>query len=492
MSTGEHVTSAEAGLARPHTAATVPARTSKFRFSEQIVLDIFVMFELALIVLCAVAAKYIYLDFYLESNQQDSKYIFAGFICCALSYYFFNANQLYDKSIMSEGVMRPSRMCMALFFAFLTLIVLAFLAKNSSDYSRGWLIVWFALSCLSLTLTRIVAATWFRWLTERGVFARRIAIIGSGSCAVRLWESLCNVRGVQLIGIYDDEVLSHEYDDQGNSQGSISDLIAHSQLDELDEVIIATASMTRQRLVYLMGALSVLPVDVQLAADPFAFSVALRRVSRLGEVNLLEVGRKPISDWGKFAKRAEDYVLATIGLVVATPLMAIVAIAIKLESAGPVFFRQKRHGYSHTVITVLKFRTMTVMEDGPSLQQATRNDGRVTRVGKFLRRTSLDEQPQIINVLRGKMSLVGPRPHAISHNQYYGAMLERYANRHCVKPGITGWAQIHGYRGPTEDPDKMRKRVELDLYYIDNWSIWLDLRILAATVFVGFINKNAV
>jgi len=185
-------------------------------------------------------------------------------------------------------------------------------------------------------------------------------------------------------------------------------------------------------------------------------------------------------------------VLATIGLVVATPLMAIVAIAIKLESAGPVFFRQKRNGYNHKVITVLKFRTMTVMEDGPSLQQATRNDGRVTRVGKFLRRTSLDELPQIINVLRGKMSLVGPRPHAISHNQYYGAMLERYANRHCVKPGITGWAQIHGYRGPTEDPDKMRKRVELDLYYIDNWSIWLDLRILAATVFVGFINKNAV
>jgi putative colanic acid biosynthesis UDP-glucose lipid carrier transferase len=156
-----------------------------------------------------------------------------------------------------------------------------------------------------------------------------------------------------------------------------------------------------------------------------------------------------------------------------------------------VFFRQRRHGYNHRVIDVFKFRTMHVAENGDRIEQARRDDPRVTRVGKFLRRTSLDELPQLFNVLRGEMSLVGPRPHALAHNRLYADQLERYANRHCVKPGITGWAQIHGFRGPTEDAEKMRQRVALDLDYIENWSTWLDLKILALTPFLGFINRNA-
>jgi hypothetical protein len=156
-----------------------------------------------------------------------------------------------------------------------------------------------------------------------------------------------------------------------------------------------------------------------------------------------------------------------------------------------VFFRQRRHGYNHRLIDVYKFRSMTVAENGDHVVQAKKNDARVTRVGKFLRRTSLDELPQLFNVLKGEMSLVGPRPHAVAHNQHYRERLQRYANRHCVKPGMTGWAQIHGFRGPTEDPEKMRKRVHMDLYYIENWSIWLDLKIIALTPFVGFVHRNA-
>jgi len=178
-------------------------------------------------------------------------------------------------------------------------------------------------------------------------------------------------------------------------------------------------------------------------------------------------------------------------LLLFAPLMLSIALAIKIDSRGPVLFRQRRHGFNHRIIDIFKFRTMTVTENGDHIDQARKNDPRVTRVGKFLRRTSLDELPQLFNVLRGEMSLVGPRPHALAHNQLYRDQLDRYASRHCVKPGMTGWAQINGLRGPTEDPEKMRLRVRMDLYYIENWSLWLDLKIIAATPFVGFIHPNA-
>ncbi len=171
--------------------------------------------------------------------------------------------------------------------------------------------------------------------------------------------------------------------------------------------------------------------------------------------------------------------------------MALIAIAIKLDSKGPVLFRQRRHGYNYRVVEVLKFRTMTVMEDGAQITQATKNDKRITRVGAFLRRTSLDELPQFWNVIRGDMSIVGPRPHAIAHNNYYDDLIENYANRHRVKPGITGWAQVHGFRGETATPDMMANRVRYDLEYIENWSLWLDLKIVIMTPLFGLFRRSA-
>jgi putative colanic acid biosynthesis UDP-glucose lipid carrier transferase len=200
---------------------------------------------------------------------------------------------------------------------------------------------------------------------------------------------------------------------------------------------------------------------------------------------------KPIRDWGYVVKLLFDYVAATACILLFAPLMLCIAVAIKLDSPGPVFFRQRRHGFNHRIIGIYKFRSMTVVENGERIVQARKNDPRVTRVGKFLRRTSLDELPQLFNVLRGEMSLVGPRPHALAHNQLYRDRLDRYASRHRVKPGMTGWAQIKGLRGPTEDPEKMRLRVRMDLHYIENWSLWLDLKIIAITPFVGFIHRNA-
>jgi exopolysaccharide biosynthesis polyprenyl glycosylphosphotransferase len=186
-----------------------------------------------------------------------------------------------------------------------------------------------------------------------------------------------------------------------------------------------------------------------------------------------------------------DYVVATAALILLSPVLTVIAIAIKLDSRGPVFFIQPRGGYRQRTINICKFRTMNVLETGPEVTQAQRNDPRVTRVGRFLRKTSLDELPQLLNVLRGELSLVGPRPHALAHDRQYGAIVEQYANRHKIKPGITGWAQVNGSRSRTEDPRLMRERVKYDLYYIDHWSLWLDVVILFRTIGVLFGDQRA-
>jgi putative colanic acid biosynthesis UDP-glucose lipid carrier transferase len=288
-----------------------------------------------------------------------------------------------------------------------------------------------------------------------------------------------------FVGVFDETGA----DSQGKSRATIADLISIGQRNLIDEVVIALANAPQPQTARLVDVLSVLPVDVWLC--PAEFKMPILGTSRLGALSLLQVKPKPIRDWGYALKLALDYVLGVISLIVFAPVMLAVAVAIKLDSPGPVLFKQRRHGYNHRLIHVYKFRTMRVTEDGPHVPQARKDDERVTRIGKFLRRTSIDELPQLFNVLKGEMSLVGPRPHAVAHNQLYCARLERYANRHCVKPGMTGWAQIHGFRGPTEDPEKMRKRVQMDLYYIENWSISLDLKIIALTPFVGFVHRNA-
>jgi putative colanic acid biosynthesis UDP-glucose lipid carrier transferase len=206
---------------------------------------------------------------------------------------------------------------------------------------------------------------------------------------------------------------------------------------------------------------------------------------------LLDLQKPPFSERGSLAKAVLDYTVACVAIVVLAPLMSLIALAIKVDSRGPVFFVQSRHGYNNRIIRVFKFRTMTCADDGPIVPQASRNDERVTRIGRLLRRTSLDELPQLMNVLRGELSLVGPRPHAVCHNDLYAASLATYTNRHKVKPGITGWAQVHGCRGATESADAMRKRLDLDLFYINQWSLWLDIKILARTLAIPFYDNNA-
>ena len=259
----------------------------------------------------------------------------------------------------------------------------------------------------------------------------------------------------------------------------------------VDSVLIALPFGMGLELDSIMRQVQMLPVDVQVFADFGGTSFSAVMCRRLGGGYLITTALKPITGWGALLKRIEDVIVGGVCLIAFLPAMAVIALAIKLDSEGPVLFRQRRHGYNHRVIEVLKFRTMRVMEDGAVVRQATRNDSRVTRVGAILRRTSLDELPQFLNVIRGDMSVVGPRPHALAHNSYYGTLIEKYANRHRVKPGITGWAQVHGFRGETTDPSMMEKRVRYDLDYIENWSIWLDLKILIMTPLLVLFRQSA-
>ena len=255
---------------------------------------------------------------------------------------------------------------------------------------------------------------------------------------------------------------------------------------EIDEVILALPWSAERRLMQIIGQLSVAPVHIRLSPDLIGFNFPDRITRTVARLPLLGVFERPISGWSHVFKRIEDVVITSLALLFLAPLLLLIALLVKLDSPGPALFRQQRHGFNHRIIEVLKFRTMRVDcagQDG-SLQ-ATKDDPRVTRVGGFLRKTSLDELPQLLNVLTGEMSLVGPRPHPIglgSQGRRFDDVVERYAARHRVKPGITGWAQVNGWRGETDTVEKIQKRVEHDLYYIDNWTVWFDIEIMFKTL----------
>ena len=393
---------------------------------------------------------------------------------------------------------RPLAICAALAVALVAMFGLGLPHGTRVDHIRTWYGVWLLTSFTAIAINRIVAHKAFARMARLGAFQTRVAIYGTGSLADRIARTIF-IPGSQnqFVGAFDDRGHPDRASDVGPGRlGNIEDLISLGRSGQIDQVIIALPQTADRRTAEVARRLEQLPVSLHIVthfASDLADAGANHHVSTLGSVGLLDIKTKPLADWGRYVKSVEDYVIAALALVIAAPVMALIAIAIKLDSPGPVFFKQRRHGLNRRVIEVLKFRSMTVMENGGEIKQAQRGgDARITRVGDFLRRTSLDELPQLLNVLRGEMSLIGPRPHALVHDDHYGEMVERYANRHQVKPGMTGWAQVNGFRGPTETADKMEKRVEYDLAYIDRWSLWFDLQILAMTVFVGFRHKNAV
>lgn len=455
------------------------------RISPDIIADIFQFIDIVLILLTALIAKIVYIDSQFGAGASPLPYAMAALVCGVIASVLFRATGAGFSVEVSNRSFRPARLIMLLLFSFMLLLTVAYVFKVSALFSRGWLIIWFAMALLALLINRAVYEKVQRWLVANGFVVRNVAIFGKKVPTELLASILTKVPGVRIIGSLNKaselEKLKRYTDAEGHPTG------------KLDDIIIVTKGMRSRTIRDFMNEINGLPVQIKMCVDPLAYDVPFYGVSQIGHTQLINMRRKKVSHWGHLCKAIEDYVLGSIILLLSLPLFAVIAVAIKIESPGPVFFRQRRHGLNNRIISVYKFRTMNVMEDGGVVRQATQNDSRVTKVGAVLRKTSLDELPQILNVLRGEMSLVGPRPHALAHNEQYGALLKaaRYASRHLVKPGITGWAQINGFRGPTENPRLMEERVRCDLEYIDNWSIWFDLEILLLTLIYGFVGKNA-
>lgn len=361
--------------------------------------------------------------------------------------------------------------------SFLAMLTAIFVARVSDDVSRGCLILVYFAGFGVLVLVRASLVAEVRKLAASGAISSlRIVVVGAEADVRAFTER-------------------HQPWTAGVDVAAAAVLRGHETLQEDLALAAAAARVLRPDDIYILvpwtdgatidaaiDAFSKVPAAIHLGAQPVLDRFTQARVSRLGGIASLHLVRAPLTLLERLAKRILDLVIGTTMLVMLAPLLVLVAIAIKLDSAGPVFFVQRRYGFNQETFHILKFRSMTVREDDRHLSQARRGDPRITRIGRYLRRYNIDELPQLLNVVRGEMSLVGPRPHALAHNQEFERTVADYARRHNVKPGITGWAQIHGLRGEISSPETIHLRVEHDLYYIDNWTFGLDLRILAATL----------
>jgi Undecaprenyl-phosphate glucose phosphotransferase len=380
--------------------------------------------------------------------------------------------------------------------SWLCLLVLAFLAKVSVVYSRGWFVLFYVSTLAVLFLLRYLVVQLVLHASRSGLLsAQRAFLVGTGQQIgafvqrYETWKIGVNVVGCRFLTPLPADVSAET---RGQTlDRDLAEAVESARYLEPDAIYLLlpwsdTPLITRCAEMFLA-----LPVEIHLGPEQILHRFGTTQLSKRGPMSSLQLTRLPLSWFEVLQKRLFDLLSAGLALALLTPFLLVVMALIKLDSAGPVFFLQRRYGFNQREFRIVKFRTMTTLDDGAEIRQAVRDDPRITRIGRWLRRWNIDEIPQLFNVLAGDMSLVGPRPHALTHNHDYEHKISLYARRHNVKPGITGWAQIHGFRGETNTDDKMRQRVEHDLYYIDNWSIWLDLRILIQTVLSPTAYRNA-
>ncbi len=420
-------------------------------------------------------------------------------VACGTGIFVFLAetNDLYRSwrgaPLWEEGV----RLWWVWLGVVLGLLFLAYITKSSAEYSRRVVLSWFLLTPLLLTVWRSCLHFIVGHFRRNGFNNRSVAIVGARAIGVKLAQTIKNApwMGLEPIGFYDDRHPNSERIVSGTSLqvlGTLEDLVAAAKKGEIDQVYITLPMEAEKRIRKLIYKLSDTTVSVHMLPDFFTFDLMNASWSHVGDLPAITIKETPYYGVDSWIKRLEDVVLSSLILIVIAIPMFIIAYAVKMSSPGPVIFRQFRYGLQGERIEVWKFRSMKEGDEAQTdeVVQATRGDARVTSVGSFLRRTSLDELPQFINVLQGRMSIVGPRPHAVEHNEFYRNEINEYMLRHKVRPGITGWAQINGWRGETDTVEKMRIRVEHDLAYIRNWSLWLDLRIILVTILKGFSGKN--
>lgn len=375
--------------------------------------------------------------------------------------------------------------------AFSFLLSGLFLLKIAEPYSRATFVMQFITVGFAVLINRAMAYSRLQSSIAEGFLeARRVVLIGDSINCARFTARLAGT-GICSAGHFSAPIGGGLGAAPGAGDESIRHLIDECRRISPDDILILANHDTLPRIADLAASLSELPAGLHILPVDSADLLAAARIVEFGNIVTLQVSQRPLSMLDRAAKRAFDVVVASAALVIFSPLMLLVSIAIKLDTCGPALFRQTRHGYNNKTIEVFKFRSMTVCEAGEKFVQVTRGDQRITGIGRILRRTNIDELPQLINVLRGEMSIVGPRPHATIHNEMFQNRISVFSRRHTVKPGITGWAQVNGYRGETDTLEKMKRRVEYDLYYIDNWSLLFDLRIIIMTMLSKSAYLNA-
>ncbi|TYL42897.1 undecaprenyl-phosphate glucose phosphotransferase [Dickeya sp. ws52] len=368
-----------------------------------------------------------------------------------------------------------------------TLYSLGLLHRLDNIYFSATL-YWYTLSLCILYLMRLIT---FKCMAKKRI---RVAIVGLTPGGLAAEKALLKeYANMQLdLAFYDDRHPSRfGYLTKSEFKGKVSALVEEAKSGRIDEIYIALPMVALKRIRYFLSMMSDTTVDTYIIPDLYSYSSYVSQLRSINNIQTISIFRSPFDGIGSVIKRVEDLLIGGIITLLISPLLLMIAIGIKLTSPGPVFFKQDRYGLSGNKIKVWKFRSMHVMENSDVVKQATKNDPRVTRFGAFLRRTSLDELPQFFNVLQGTMSIIGPRPHAVVHNEQYRQLVENYMIRHKVKPGISGLAQVNGYRGEVDTLDKMEKRVYYDIAYIQSWSLWLDIKIIFKTIFKGFVGENA-
>jgi Undecaprenyl-phosphate glucose phosphotransferase len=406
---------------------------------------------------------------------------------------------VYTVPALADVVRQTARVGLALLCAFAALVAFVYLGEFEQAVPRQFLLVWLGLAFTAMAAFR-VAVAWRmkRWLAA-GRLMRRAVVVGGGRPAEELIRQLrrSTSAGIKVCGVFDDRARDRSADpvDRYRILGTFEEMTEFCRAEDIDLIIVTLPSTAEDRILALMKKLWVLPIDVRISAHQSKLRLRPRAYSYIGDIPFLAVFDRPLSDWGWALKAVEDRVIAALAILLLSPVMLAVACAVKWTSKGPVLFRQKRHGFNNQLVEVYKFRSMfTDLCDAKASKLVTKDDPRVTPVGRFIRKTSLDELPQLFNVLKGELSLVGPRPHATqakAGNRIYDEVVEGYYARHRMKPGITGLAQINGWRGETDTEEKLQRRVEQDIQYIDNWSIWMDLYILAMTPVSLLNTKNA-
>jgi Undecaprenyl-phosphate glucose phosphotransferase len=442
------------------------------------------IFDLIWIVLLGVGAGLLYNALAVGGIGEGQNYLGSGIAVATLYSAFGHAAQLYRAANLLRLKWQVGRSALVWLMVFIFLATLAFLLKIGAAFSRGEMLLFFTSGIFVSAVMRFVVAHVCTLVISSGALKpNRVILVGlAEELAANDALSGLERHGYAVVRVFSLPAAHDRTCDEEALKARLREVVRYVREMNIDEIIVAIPWSLTDLLREVENELRILPVPVKLVPDTATGRVLDRPLVELGPTKAVQLQRAPLSVVQRNLKQSMDRILAATSLVLLMPFFAVISAAIRLESPGPAFFLQTRGGFNGQPFRIFKFRTMSTLDDGPVVVQATRNDKRVTHLGALLRKLSIDEVPQLLNVLRSEMSLVGPRPHALAHDNEYDRLIATYSIRHKMKPGITGWAQVNGFRGETPEIRMMKQRVESDLWYIEYWSLWLDIRILLATV----------